>query len=459
MDRVGSEELHLVVFLKDGASAHRLARDASVIVGRGDDCGVQVDSSSLSRRHFRVHAGVEPSIHDLGSINGTVLNGVRLAPNQPVPLEIGALVEAGGVFFMLRDDDPHDITWTGPNRPSRRSPDASVVVEDPAMVRLHELVGMVARSTMPVLIVGETGVGKEIISAAVHERSARASKALVRINCAALPELLLESELFGFEKGAFTGATQTKPGLIESAHGGSFFLDEIGELPRSTQAKLLRVLESGEVLRLGGLKPRAIDVRFIAATNRPLQSLVASGDFRRDLYYRLNGITIPVPPLRDRFAEIPALARLFVAAGAKATARRHLGIAPEALARLVAYSWPGNVRQLRNVMERAVALCAGDIIREEHVVLDGDELASPRHGPATPVPPSSVHAPPQAGGLMRTDPETDRKRLVEALREASGNQGRAAEILGVSRRTLMKWLDAHGLPRPRKGGPGGTTTR
>jgi transcriptional regulator with PAS, ATPase and Fis domain len=411
---------------------------------------VSIDRPTLSRKHFRIHAGAAPSVRDLGSANGTALNGVRLPPDADVPLTPGTLIEAGGLFFTLQSQDG-PAPAPSPAVPAALPP--AVVVEDPAMVRLHDLIGIVARSTMSVLVVGETGVGKEILAASVHQRSPRAAMPLVRINCAALPESLLESELFGYARGAFTGATQGKQGLLEAADGGTFFLDEIGEMPLSTQAKLLRVLESGEVTRLGSVKPTPIDVRFVAATNADLAALVAAGTFRRDLYYRLNGITIPVPPLRARSAEIASLARAFVAARAAASGRPVPAIAPEAIARLERFPWPGNVRQLRNVVDRALALCTGDVIRAEHVVLDAEPGAAPDPGRRdSPIPPPATLAPgmPAGPGRMRVDPEEDRRRLLAALEQAGGNQGRAAALLGISRRTLMKWLDDHQVPRPRK---------
>jgi transcriptional regulator with PAS, ATPase and Fis domain len=320
--------------------------------------------------------------------------------------------------------------------PPRRVPFA---VETTAMTRVHALVAQVARSTLPVLVLGETGVGKEIVSAAIHAQSERADKAFVRINCAALPESLLESELFGFERGAFTGAHQQKRGLLETADGGTFLLDEIGELPLTTQAKLLRVLESGEISRLGALAPRTLDVRLVAATNRDLRFFIANGRFRSDLFYRLNGITIAIPPLRQRVAEIPGLARLFLAESAKKAGRAAPILTCDALAMLEQHAWPGNVRELKNVMERALALCHGDVIGEELVLLDDSAPA--------------VLAPKTERGmsLLREDPNAQRRAVLAALAETGGNQRRAAAILGVSRITLMKRLDKYGVKRPRKG--------
>jgi transcriptional regulator with PAS, ATPase and Fis domain len=338
---------------------------------------------------------------------------------------------------------------------SRNHEEATVpVIDDPEMLRLYGLAESIARSTLPVLVVGETGVGKEILSTVLHTCSLRADKPLVRINGAAVPETLLESELFGFEKGAFTGAAQSKRGLIESADGGSFLFDEIGEMPLSIQAKLLRVLESGEVIRLGALRPSTIDVRFIAATNRDLPALVAAGAFRRDLYYRLNGFTLRIPPLRKRVPEIPSLARRFLSSYAKAMNREPMSLSPDAIELLRRHAWPGNVRELKNVIERAGTICHGSVVGVDSILLDAhfaDTLQNdgddePRSSPVEA--PVEIEA---TKGLLRTCPEADRLAIERALEATGGNQSRAAKILGVSRRTMMKWLDRHGFKRPRKG--------
>jgi two-component system response regulator AtoC len=318
-------------------------------------------------------------------------------------------------------------------------------------------VRLVAASTIPVVVVGETGVGKELIAAAIHQRSSRSKEPYVCLNCAALPETLLESELFGFEKGAFSGASHAKPGLIEGAHGGTLFLDEVGEMALSTQAKLLRVLENGELMRLGGLKPRHVDVRFVAATNRSLPALVAQGAFRRDLYFRLNGMTIPVPPLRERVGEIAVLARFLLARSAHKGAVACPSVSDEAIDRLRAHAWPGNVRELRNVMDRALALCRTGTLRAEHIVIDRDFDHLVEQGPTAPglqpLPPiAAMPAGRQepSGRLARLDPKVEQELIREALEETGGNQGKAAERLGISRRTLVNRLNAYGFKRPRK---------
>jgi transcriptional regulator with PAS, ATPase and Fis domain len=456
--------LYLVTVHKDGMRALRLRPDRPATVGRSPDCDVAIDTPLLSRVHFEVRQvtpGGSVALTDLRSSNGTKVNGKPVTPGNPTPIEVGCLVEAGGVFFVLRDHVPSDVMPPSegalPITHADVVPLNGVVVADDSMQRLHELVDLVARSNIAVLVTGETGSGKEVISEAVHVRSSRADKPFVSLNCAALPETLLESELFGYERGAFTGANQTKQGLIESAHEGTLFLDEIGEMPLPTQAKLLRVLENGEITRIGALKPRVVDVRFIAATNRDLPALVARGEFRRDLYFRLNGITIPVPPLRERASEIAPLAQHFLELGSKKAGRRAPSLAPDVLPRLLAHSWPGNIRELRNVMDRALALCAGSLVRSEHVILDPPmpdaDLVTGKIASLSPQPMPSA-APPaggdKVGRLMRLDPDTERRMIEDALEKAGGNQGRAAELLGISRRTLINRLDEYAIKRPRK---------
>jgi DNA-binding NtrC family response regulator len=278
---------------------------------------------------------------------------------------------------------------------------------------------MVARSDITVLLLGETGVGKGVVAEEIHAKSARASGPFLPVHCGAIAESLLEGELFGYERGAFTGANVARAGLLEAAQGGTLFLDEIGEVSPAVQVKLLRVLENREVMRLGGRRPIKVNVRFIAATNRDLESLAAAGKFREDLYFRLNGITIEIPPLRARKDEIGSLARRFAAeAGA------NVRFSADALRALEEHSWPGNVRELRHLVERGALLSGGGEIRPEHLALKT---------------------------RARADlDDAERDRIERTLEQVGGNQSRAAELLGISRRTLLRRLDAYRLPRPRK---------
>jgi DNA-binding NtrC family response regulator len=269
----------------------------------------------------------------------------------------------------------------------------AIVIQDRVMVRLHKLIERVAQGNISVLLLGETGVGKEVLAEAVHRASPRASGPYVKLNCAALTESLFESELFGHEKGAFTGALKTKPGLLETASGGTLFLDEVGEMPHTIQVKLLRVLEERRVMRVGGLEERALDVRFVAATNRNLEDEVARGRFRQDLYYRLNGIALVVPPLRERVSEIEGLARVFIQSASSGLGqRREPRLRADALDVLKSYGWPGNIRELRNVIERAVLLAGEDDLGPEHLPLEkmGGMVMSSRLFGAVPMPSRGV---------------------------------------------------------------------
>jgi DNA-binding NtrC family response regulator len=343
-------------------------------------------------------------------------------------------------------------------RPAAQSPPgAPFVVADGTMQHLHRLVSRVASGTISVLILGETGVGKEVLAETVHRLSPRKDRPFLRLNCAALSESLLESELFGHERGAFTGAVQAKPGLLETADGGTVFLDEIGELPMSTQVKLLRVLEERQVLRVGSLKPRPIDVRFVAATNRDLEAEIERGTFRRDLYYRLNGISLMIPPLRERVSEIEGLARAFVQNACRQAGRgRPPALAADALELLGRYSWPGNIRELRNVIERAVLLAGDGDIGVEHLPVEKlrATLAHPsRPDLASFAPPAPAADPPATeSARLRADLEAAwRQHIVDALAKTGGNQTEAARLLGISRRTLLTRLDQYAISRPRKG--------
>jgi two-component system response regulator AtoC len=325
-----------------------------------------------------------------------------------------------------------------------------------AMAGLRELVSRVAPSMINVLILGETGVGKEVMAEEIHRLSRRPKDTFLRLNCAALSEPLLESELFGHERGSFTGAFQQKRGLLEMADGGTVFIDEVGELPQTIQVKLLRVLEERRITSVGGVQSRAIDVRFVAATNRDLEGEVARGRFRQDLLFRLDGVTVVVPPLRERVDEIIPLARAFAE---QATPK---GQVPPSLARdtqdlIERYAWPGNIRELRNVIERAVLLCGQGPIAAAHLPREkmstsGGMVARTDAWPAvgteklTALPPATV--PP---ATLRADIErVERQRIVDALEQCAYNQTKAARLLGLARGTLISRMEQYGLARPRK---------
>jgi two-component system response regulator AtoC len=303
------------------------------------------------------------------------------------------------------------------------------------MRRLYGVVEKIARGTISVLVLGETGVGKDVVATAVHERSARRAFPFVRLNCATLSESLLESELFGYQAGAFTGARSAKAGLLELADKGTVLLDEVAEMPLSVQAKLLRATEACAVMRLGGTVAKRIDVRYVAATNRDLAAEVRRGTFREDLYFRLAGAVIRVPPLRDRRDEIePLAARFAEQASAQLGCAEPFRFEPEVLRRLLEHRWPGNVRELRNAVERAVLLADEDRLGPSLFDLDGD---------------SSADAATQLPAEDRRVGRVGRAEIEAALAACAGNQTRAAKLLGIARRTLVKKLARLDVPRPR----------
>jgi transcriptional regulator with PAS, ATPase and Fis domain len=452
---VRSRPLKLVVVSQAAFTGYALPARGTIVLGRSEKSDLRIDDPSITRRHARLHLGEAIEIEDLGSVNGTRVRDQRLEPGQRVPVFRGEAFRLGKALLVIHavDDAPpssgpisedvatrrEEATGTG-HLPGERA--RARIVHDPIMHELYAMVDRIAVGSIHLLIMGETGAGKELVAERLHERSRRRSKPFLRLNCAAVAESLLEAELFGFERGAFTGATQAKPGLLEVVDGGTLLLDEVGEMPLSLQAKMLRALESQQVLRVGGLAPRSIDVRFVAATNRNLEEQVRLGRFREDLYFRLNGATVVVPPLRERISEIEPLAEEFIRATCVELARHPAPtLRPESLHMLQAYAWPGNVRELKNFIERAVLVAPGAEILPEHFPIQ--RMASTL--PLQRIGPQSLPPPPPTSG---TDPE--RERILGVLAECGGNQSRAAKALGISRTTLVTRLNDYGIPRPRK---------
>jgi DNA-binding NtrC family response regulator len=302
--------------------------------------------------------------------------------------------------------------------------EGGIITANPTMHEVLRVVDRVAPTDSSVLILGESGTGKELVARALHERSPRAAQAFVPIHCGALPREVLESELFGHEKGAFTGAVNAKPGLIELADGGTLFLDEIGEMEPDSQVKLLRVLESRAFFRVGGTRPRTIDMRLVAATNRDLAEAIKANEFRQDLYYRINTITVSVPPLRDRREDIRLLAEHFLEQNSVYGRKR---LSPAVLERLERYEWPGNVRELQHAIQRAVILGTGEEIQVE------DLPADVRGGPA-PVAPAS-------GSLE----DVERLHIIATLRQVGGHRTKAAALLGIDPKTLYRKILGYGI--------------
>ena len=429
--------LQLVALEASGLAIFPLPESGSINIGRGEDCEVRIQDALVSRRHAVLR--LNPlSIEDAGSANGTKLGTERLAAGAPVPIHAGQAISVGRSLLIVRRAALNSETEAN-GASFRTEVDTDIVVCDPAMKKIYSIVDRLAQGQINVLVLGETGVGKEVVVEAIHRASPRRDLPLLRLNCASLSEALLESELFGHERGAFTGASVTKPGLIELAHRGTVFLDEVGELSPTLQAKLLGLIETRETMRVGGLKPRSVDVRFLFATNRDLEAEVSAGRFRADLYFRLNGAVVEVPPLRERRSEILPLAETSVKRAAR---QMQLAVAPrlsgDAQASLLGHAWPGNVRELRNVIERAVLLCKAAVICGEDLALDA--MPSPERVLTDAAP---TELPP---GLL----DSERDRIAHALAECGGNQSRAAESLGIPRRSFVRKLAELGLPRPRR---------
>jgi nitrogen regulation protein NR(I) len=324
-----------------------------------------------------------------------------------------------------------------------------LVGESPAMKSIHEMVARVADSPSTILITGESGTGKGLIAQELHRRSSRRDKALIKVNCAAIPKDLVESELFGYEKGAFTGAVGSKPGRFELADGGTLFLDEIGEIPVEIQVKLLRALQESEFERVGGIRTLRVDVRLIAATNRDLKALIADGRFREDLFYRLAVVPMELPPLRDRREDIPVLVGHFIEKFNKRLGKRVEGVDPEAMQLLQAYGWPGNIRELENLMERSVLFADGPIVEAAQLP---DGLREKVAGAPVAVGSVGTLAPitTPAGTSMKeivrqAQAELERELIAQALEETGGNVTRAAKRLQISRKSLQVKMKDLGL--------------
>lgn len=424
-------------------------------IGRAANSDVLIEDSSVSRRHALIQRQEDGDhvLTDLGSANGTTLNEERI--NLPVVLRDGdriGIAEYQMVFSGKEaegDDEPSgDTLFTtaestvNEDRGHRRLNRVQIVGGGARMLEVLGQVRQAAQSIIPILITGETGTGKELVARAIHEGSSRASGVFVPINCSALPEALLESELFGHRRGAFTGAQQDRAGLFEAAKGGTVFLDEVGELPLAMQPKLLRFLQDGEIRRVGDVEPRNVDVRVISATNRDLKAEIESEQFRQDLYFRLSTFTIELPPLRDRRGDIPLLAERLLRIQSDLQKKRVRGVEPAALEALGSYDWPGNVRELENELARAVA-----------ILHDGDRISlstlTPRVSGAESAHPSSGRSeeaeeehPTELKGAMV---EFERKHIAEVLEQNGGNVSKAAQALGLSRGGLHKKLKELGL--------------
>jgi len=347
---------------------------------------------------------------------------------KPVPLaELEVLVQKAGERSRIGRENHHLRAAL-----ERVQPTSEIVGQSAAMQEVFRIIERAGPSDKAILIEGESGTGKELVARALHRASPRADKPLVAINCAALSETLLESELFGHEKGAFTGAVSAKPGLFEVADGGTMFIDEIGEMPGSLQAKMLRVLEDGSMRRVGSIREHRVNVRLLAATNRDMTALVQSGRFREDLFYRINVMSLKLPPLRERIGDVPLLVERFLG--------NAWTIEPEAMSALISFPWPGNIRQLSNALDRAKIMADDHVIRWADLPADvsGRAVGAREVIAASPRLTTTV-----AGPALDALAAVQRSHIVEILRRERGNKARTARALGINRRSLYRLLEKH----------------
>jgi len=443
------------VTISNGMTVEVRLGQKEVKIGRGHEADLQLPDPSVSRLHAKVfRVGMQYFLADLRSRNGTHADGVRITQ---LALEDGRMFQVGPFRIHFHrpasgfpaGEEPtappgtsSTITDTAEGEPVRipkRTEAPTAIGKAPfgliggsAHVRkLVATIRRVATSDAPVLIEGETGSGKELVARGIHNASARRERPFVVVNCGAISPELIESELFGHEKGSFTGATAQRRGAFELANGGTIFLDEIGELPIVLQPKLLRVLEQKEVKRVGGNDLLVADVRILAATNRNLREEIARKTFREDLYFRIGAITVSIPPLRDRREDVAPIARHFLAGMRKSTSGPLPGLSPAALDAMISHDWPGNVRELRNAIQRAVVMAeTGELTGHDFSFLHRE--AAPEGGPETPA------------GLSRWE-QAERTNILGELARQMGNKTKTARELGIAKSTLFEKLKKYGI--------------
>ncbi len=451
------------VLVVDDEPGHRLMVRAVL-----EDVGWTVAEAASGEKALAVLDGIQPHVA-LVDMKMPGMDGLTLLrelharmPDLPVVLltafgSVGSAVDAmkqGAFNYLTKPADNDELVAVleksyeyrqllDENARLRQREGEGIVGSGPGMARVRELIEQAGPSEATVLILGESGTGKELVADALHRASQRARKPLIKVNCAALPADLLESELFGYVKGAFTGAVKDKPGRFQLAAGGTLFLDEIGDMPASLQAKLLRALQEKVVEPLGAVKAVETDVRILAATNRDLRADVAAGRFREDLYYRLAVLEISIPPLRDRLSDLPTLAGHLLRKLGKKNHKEIRAVSPAFLEALTRHSWPGNVRELENVLERALILARADVLGPELLPPQLSGLAGAAC--AAPAPDDA----PDSGPVVLEDAmeDAEREALVRALDTYAGHREKTADALGISRRTLQYKLKKYGLTK------------
>ena len=413
--------------VKRGPDAGRRARidRPTFVVGTGEGADLRLTDTTVSREHLRISlapGGVR--LRDDGSKNGTIIGGLRIADAS---LKEDASIELGATLLALRlEKEPLELSL------SVGVHFGGAIGVSPLMRHLFAALEKAAKSDATVLLEGESGVGKEVLARAIHLRSPRAKGPFVVVDCGAIPAALVEAELFGHERGAFTGASEARQGLLESANGGTVFLDEIGEMPLDLQPKLLRVLEQRDIRPIGARTSRPVDVRVVAATNRKLAEAARNGEFRQDLFYRLAVVEVTVPPLRDRPEDIEPLAEAFLRASTRDPAAT---LPTDLLGLLVRHSWPGNARELRNVIERYAVLGSPGLASDPRNAAGGADAGAT---------PDALRVPFHEARRGALD-AFERDYLAAALKRAGGNVARAAEIAQVGRGSLYRMLDRLGL--------------
>ena len=415
----GPGRVKLIVTTVQGETLRVPVRGRRLKVGSSPDADIILEDPHVSRLHCELEPGpLGLTLRDLGSMNGTFVGGAAV---REVVLAPGALVTLGGTRIVVEGD------FTVPPTPVTEKFGTAVAASD-AMKQVFAVLGKLAPSEVTVTLLGETGTGKDILARGVHEMSPRNGGPFVVFDCGAVTSTLIESELFGHEKGAFTGAVAERQGAFERADGGTLFLDEVGEMPFDLQPRLLRALEQREVRRVGGGDEIAVDVRVIAATNRDLASEVAAGRFRQDLFFRLNAAVVQVPPLRERKEDLPLLVETILG-----ETKGDVHIATTALQALSSYDWPGNVRELRNVLTTALAMVDGPVLDVRHLMFPTGGLLEKK---------ATLDSLPLAGQSLE---QLERAAIKQTLEREGGNRTRTAKVLGIAPSTLYEKIKKYNL--------------